>query len=90
MISDIAAYLAPTWGPLRLLTSSFLLAAIGTLVSALGAMILIPTLWKYLPTDRGRAHAVDRAHPGPDLQAGQGQSRCTPIRSRHLAVYLSP
>ncbi len=71
MISDIAAYLAPTWGPLRLLTSSFLLAAIGTLVSALGAMILIPTLWKYLPTDRGRAHAVDSAASvGKPIAAG--------------------
>ena len=71
MISDIAALLAPTWGPLRLLTSSFLLAAIGTLVSALGAMILIPTLWKYLPTDRGRAHAVDSAASvGKPIAAG--------------------
>lgn len=71
MISEIAGMLAPAWGPLRLLTSSFVLAAVSALVAAISAMILLPTLWHLLPRDRGRAHAVGaEASVGKPMAAG--------------------
>ena len=71
MISELAELLAPSWGPLRLLTSSFLLAAIGAIFAAISTMVLLPLLWKHLPTDRGRAHAVGAdASVGKPMAAG--------------------
>ncbi|MBW3096401.1 hypothetical protein [Pseudohoeflea coraliihabitans] len=71
MISEIAELLTPVWGPMRLLNSSFLLAAMGALVAAMSAMVLLPLLWKYLPTDQGRAHAVgSAASVGKPMSAG--------------------
>src|SRR3569833_2279350 len=47
------------WGPLRLFDSFFFLAGIGFAASALVTWALLPKLWRRLPTDRGRAFAVD-------------------------------
>lgn len=52
-----------TWGaafgPLRLFDSFFFLAAAGFAVCALATWALLPRLWRFLPTDRGRAFAVN-------------------------------
>jgi len=47
------------WGPLRLFDSFFFLSAIGFASSALLTWILLPRLWSVLPTDKGRAFAVN-------------------------------
>jgi phospho-N-acetylmuramoyl-pentapeptide-transferase len=43
----------------RLFTSGLFLAGTATALGALVTFILLPRLWHLLPTDRGRAHAVD-------------------------------
>jgi phospho-N-acetylmuramoyl-pentapeptide-transferase len=59
------------WGPLRLLTSHFFLAVLGAFCGALLVWRVMPLLWRFLPRDRGRAHAVDAAASvGKPLGAG--------------------
>jgi phospho-N-acetylmuramoyl-pentapeptide-transferase len=59
MLSLIHAAYAESWGPLRLLNSFFFLAGAGFAASALITWISLPLLWRFLPTDRGRAFAVN-------------------------------
>ncbi len=59
MLSWISTTFASAWGPLRLLNSFFFLAAVGFAVSAAVTWIALPRLWRFLPTDRGRAFAVN-------------------------------
>lgn len=61
MLSYLADLLSPLWGPARLLSSYVILATIGSLVSALATLFLLPKLWGVLPRDRGRAHAINAA-----------------------------
>ena len=71
MLSYIGDTWSQLWGPIRLLGSYFFLAVSGTLVAALATWWLVPTLRGYLPTDRGRVHAVDAdASRGKPLGAG--------------------
>lgn len=71
MINLLAELLAPLWGPLRLFTSSFVLAALGAMFAALTTLVMLPKMFAYLPTDRGRAHAVDAdASVGKPIAAG--------------------
>ena len=71
MINALADLLGPLWGPFRLLSSAFILAAFGALFAALTTLFLLPRMFKYLPTDRGRAHAVDAAASvGKPIAAG--------------------
>jgi phospho-N-acetylmuramoyl-pentapeptide-transferase len=59
------------WGPLRLLSSWFFLAAVGYATAALATWIALPRLWKYLPQDRGRAFAVNAEQSvGKPVSAG--------------------
>ena len=56
---------------MRLLGSYFFLAMGGTLVTALVTWHLLPAFKGFLPTDHGRAHAVDAAASrGKPLGAG--------------------
>ena len=61
MLTYVADLLSPFWGPARLLSSFVILATVGSLVSALATLFLLPKLWDRLPRDRGRAHAVGAA-----------------------------
>lgn len=61
MLTYVADLLTPIWGPARLLSSFVILATVGSLVSALATLFLLPRLWDRLPRDRGRAHAVGAA-----------------------------
>jgi len=61
MLTYIADLLTPFWGPARLLSSYVILATVGSLVSALATLFLLPKLWHVLPRDRGRAHAINAA-----------------------------
>jgi phospho-N-acetylmuramoyl-pentapeptide-transferase len=59
------------WGPLRLFDSFYFLAATGFAVAALATWTVLPRLWAHLPTDRGRAFAVDAEKSvGKPLSAG--------------------
>ncbi|HOU14837.1 MAG TPA: phospho-N-acetylmuramoyl-pentapeptide-transferase [Anaerolineae bacterium] len=51
--------LVEIYGPFRLLNSYLFLAGIGTTMAAVLTWFLLPKLWRYLPTDGGRLHAVD-------------------------------
>ena len=71
MLSLVSEVLSESWGPLRLLSSYFFLAMSGTVFVALATWRLLPSLWGYLPTDRGRAHAIEAAASvGKPLGAG--------------------
>ena len=71
MLSWIHAYLGQAWGPLRLFDSFFFLAGIGFAVCALATWIALPRLWSRLPTDRGRAFAVNaEMSVGKPISAG--------------------
>jgi phospho-N-acetylmuramoyl-pentapeptide-transferase len=59
------------YGPFRLLTSYLFLAGSGAAVATVATWYLLPRLWRYLPTDKGRAHAVDAQHSvGKPVGAG--------------------
>ncbi len=47
------------WGPFRLLQSHLILSAIGAVLAALGSGWVLKNWRTVLPTDRGRAHAID-------------------------------
>lgn len=71
MLNWIYATLGHVWGPLRLFDSFFFLAAIGFACCALATWIILPKLWPALPTDRGRAFAVNAEQSvGKPISAG--------------------
>lgn len=71
MLSWIHSTLGYAWGPLRLFESFFFLAGIGFAVCTLATWILLPRLWSRLPTDRGRAFAVNaEMSVGKPISAG--------------------
>lgn len=59
MFHILAPMLEEFWGPFRLLGSYMVLIGFGTSLAGLSTWILIPRLAKFLPRDRGRAHAVN-------------------------------
>lgn len=59
MLNWIYEALGEHWGPLRLFDSFFFLAAAGFSAAVLATWLALPRLWGHLPTDRGRAFAVD-------------------------------
>lgn len=59
MLNWIYSALGEAWGPLRLFNSFFFLAGIGFAACALVTWMVLPKLWGRLPTDRGRAFAVN-------------------------------
>ncbi|HZC17541.1 MAG TPA: hypothetical protein VE309_12335 [Caulobacteraceae bacterium] len=71
MLSWIYSSLGHLWGPLRLFQSFFFLSATGFAVCALVTWLVLPRLWGLLPTDRGRAFAVNaEMSVGKPLSAG--------------------
>lgn len=71
MLNWIYTTWGDAWGPLRLFNSFFFLSAIGFATCALATWILLPKLWSLLPTDRGRAFAVNADHSvGKPVSAG--------------------
>jgi phospho-N-acetylmuramoyl-pentapeptide-transferase len=71
MLSWLGLHGAHLWGPLRLLNSFFLLAAVGYGATALAAWILLPRLWSLLPKDKGRAFAINAEQSvGKPVSAG--------------------
>lgn len=71
MLNWIYAALGHAWGPLRLFDSFFFLSAIGFACCALVTWVILPKLWSRLPTDRGRAFAVNADQSvGKPLSAG--------------------
>ena len=59
MLTWIYSMFGEAWGPLRLFKSFFFLSATGFAVTTLATWILLPKLWGHLPTDQGRAFAVN-------------------------------
>ncbi|MDO8378544.1 hypothetical protein [Phenylobacterium sp.] len=71
MLSWIHSTLGHAWGPLRLFDSFFFLAGTGFAASALVTWLILPRLWSRLPTDRGRAFAVNaEMSVGKPISAG--------------------
>ncbi|MFI4976551.1 MAG: hypothetical protein ACHP84_18605 [Caulobacterales bacterium] len=71
MLSWIYSTLGHAWGPLRLFNSFFFLSAIGFASCALVTWLSLPRLWPLLPTDRGRAFAINAEQSiGKPLSAG--------------------
>lgn len=59
------------FGPFRLLTSHLFLGGLGTILCFILSFYLLPKLMGLLPTDRGRAHAVQAvASKGKPTGAG--------------------
>jgi len=77
MFPWLGDYLLTLYGPFRLLTSYLFLAGLGTALAAGAPWVALPRLWHRLPTDQGRAHAVE----------GQG-SRGKPISAGILFIPL--
>ena len=59
MLNWIYTTLGEAWGPLRLFNSFFFLSGMGFAACALATFVLLPRLWSLLPTDRGRAFAIN-------------------------------
>jgi phospho-N-acetylmuramoyl-pentapeptide-transferase len=71
MLNWIYSTLGHAWGPLRLFDSFFFLSAVGFASSALATWLVLPKLWSRLPTDRGRAFAVNAEQSvGKPISAG--------------------
>jgi phospho-N-acetylmuramoyl-pentapeptide-transferase len=71
MLTWIAEGFSQNWGPLRLFNSFFVLNLMGFFTSAAVCWIALPKLWRFLPTDQGRAHAVNSEHSvGKPMSAG--------------------
>ncbi len=71
MLSWIDQTFGHLWGPLRLFQSFFFLSAVGFATCALVTWLVLPRLWRYLPTDRGRAFAVNAEQSiGKPVSAG--------------------
>lgn len=58
MLFWLGQILMEVYGPFRLLTSYLFLAGAGTATAALATWYILPRVWRFLPTDRGRTHAV--------------------------------
>ena len=58
MLYYLGQWLTESIGPMRLFSSYLFLAGAGTAAAALLAWLSLPRLWRRLPTDQGRAHAV--------------------------------
>ena len=58
MLPWLGYQLVDLYGPFRLLTSNLFLIGFGLLLAAGCTWLLLPRLWRYLPTDKGRAFAV--------------------------------
>ncbi len=71
MVPWLGQYLVEVFGPFRLLTSHLFLIGLGTVSAAVLSWYLLPRLWKYLPTDRGRVFAV-AAHESVGKPVGAG------------------
>ncbi len=59
MLNWIYDALGALWGPLRLFDSFFFLAGVGFATATIATWVALPKLWHRLPTDQGRAFAVD-------------------------------
>ena len=59
MLDYFGQAIGEVWGPARLFSSFFFLAACGATASVAATMSFLPKLWGILPRDRGRAFAVD-------------------------------
>jgi len=55
MLYYLAPYLEQFWGPFRLFRSYAFLLALGTMLSALVVVALLPKLWDHSPHDHGKA-----------------------------------
>ncbi len=51
-LSDL---LTPWWGPFRLLESHLLLLSLGAFIAAVTSLVVLPRLWRRLPSDHGKA-----------------------------------
>jgi phospho-N-acetylmuramoyl-pentapeptide-transferase len=71
MLSLLSQAYGDVWGPLRLLNSFFFLTALGLSATAIVTWIALPALWRSLPTDKGRAFAVNAEQSvGKPVSAG--------------------
>ena len=71
MLPYLSEQLSQIWGPGRLLGSFLVLASVGSIVSAMLSLFLLPKLWYLLTTDKGRDYAVNaEASVGKPLGAG--------------------
>ena len=71
MLFYLSQWLADFAGPMRLFASNLFLAGAGTAMAALLVWFSLPHLWRRLPTDQGRAHAVGAEHSvGKPISAG--------------------
>lgn len=58
MLPWLGEQLLSFYGPFRLLTSRLFLIGLGVILASAVSWYLLPRLGRYLPTDKGRAHAV--------------------------------
>ena len=59
MLPFLAALLESSFGPIRLFGSTLFLIGLGTAVCCVATFVALPKLRRLLPTDQGRAFAVD-------------------------------
>ena len=62
MLYVIGDFLTSHFGPARLLTSHLNLIIIGLSAGFVGVIILLPRLFRFLPSDRGREFAIQAEH----------------------------
>ena len=71
MLHYLGQLLAEVSGPFRLLTSFLFLASLGGALGYIITCSLLPKVWKYLPTDKGRAFALNAEQSvGKPISAG--------------------
>jgi phospho-N-acetylmuramoyl-pentapeptide-transferase len=58
VLAWLGEQLISIYGPFRLLTSHLFLIGLGGILSSLATWYLLPRVWKFLPTDKGRVFAV--------------------------------
>ncbi len=58
MLPWLGHQLVGFYGPFRLLTSNLFLTGLGLVLAAGSTWLLLPRLWRHLPSDKGRAFAV--------------------------------
>ena len=59
MLPFLGKFLEPHFGPFRLFSSHLFLLGLGMMLGFLSTFIFLPRLTFLLPSDRGRAHAID-------------------------------
>ena len=71
MLHHLGQLLAEVSGPFRLLTSFLFLASLGGALGYLITCSLLPKVWKFLPTDKGRVGQKrrDRSRDFPTVYA---------------------